>query len=117
MRRLKLPSFLLGGLCAGIITLGLPLGAEQFTQVEVCTAAEQVVEPSAERWNLTAVDQSVEPAGVSHTEIVQTCQNTLVKALSSFGKMGIGINMIAIAIALAGVVWITQMLIEFRRRA
>lgn len=110
MRRLKLPSFLLGGLCAGIITLGLPLGAEQFTQVQVCTTAEQVVEQG----NSTVVEQS---AGVSHTEIVQTCQNTLVKALSSFGKMGIGINMVAIVIALAGVVWIAQMLIEFRRRA
>lgn len=117
MRRLKLPGFLLGGLFAGIITLGLPLGSEQFAEVQVCTAAEQVVDPSAEQRNLTTVDQPVEPAGISHTEIVQTCQNTLVKALSSFGKMGIGINMIAIAIALAGVVWIAQMLIEFRRRA
>lgn len=113
MRRLKLPSFLLGGLCAGIITLGLPLGSEQFTQVQVCTTAEQVVEQG----NSTVVEQSVESAGVPHTEIVQTCQNTLVKALSSFGKMGIGINMVAIVIALAGVVWIAQMLLEFRRRA
>ncbi len=117
MRRRLISGLLLGGVCASVIAFQVPQEIALFSEAQNCVVVE---EPAQVGWELTATEENLASAEelppIPQAEELAECEVTRYSSLRALGGIGIGINAVAILIALAGLGWIIQILTEETRR-